>query len=138
MSFLNSKLFSSLAVIAMIYVSQVDSQSQFKTVVTYLGTDFILPDGCPLPACLEDDRVCNRKKSEMEQRYNNCIRGEDGLHLGCITDVLPTKVTITIPVYANFCSAYCYEKDLTMVNKLEHCPHAGNKHEVDPNLFSLF
>ena len=47
--------------------------------------------------------------------------------MGCVTDVLPTKKTLTIPIYANFCSAYCYEKEYDDVKKLEHCPYEGFK-----------
>ena len=48
-----------------------------KTIVTYLGTDFILPDGCPLPECDESRpsaaRFCRRDFLNIRQKYDDCL-----------------------------------------------------------------
>ena len=48
-----------------------------KTIVTYLGTDFILPDGCPLPECDESrpsaSRFCRRDFLNIKQKYDDCL-----------------------------------------------------------------
>jgi hypothetical protein len=47
----------------------------FRTIVTYLGTDFVMPDGCPLPACGEtrQDRDCRKQKLDIKQKYDECL-----------------------------------------------------------------
>ena len=39
------------------------------------------------------------------------VRSEDGEFLGCVTDTLPDKRNITVPMYAKLCSAICYIRD---------------------------
>ena len=66
-------------------------------------------------------------------------RTEDAQFLGCVTDNLANGNKITIPVYANFCSGICYEKnDEKALARLHRCPHSGDKHDVDPVVQRLF
>ena len=46
------------------------------TIVTYLGTDFILPNGCHLPKCEGSGRrytFCRQDQLELEKLYNDCL-----------------------------------------------------------------
>jgi len=71
--------------------------------------------------------------------YSFHFSGEDADFLGCVTDHLPDNRLITVPMYAKFCSAICYIKDVEKRKEVHHCPHNGHKHEkVDPNLQRLF
>ena len=45
---------------------------------------------------------------------------EDADYVGCVTDRLPTGREITIPVYANYCSAHCYEKEESALARYVH------------------
>ena len=55
---------------------------------------------------------------------------EDADFIGCVTDRLPTGRELTIPVYANYCSAHCYEEDEAALARLERCPYGGEQHEI--------
>ena len=44
----------------------------FKTLVTYLGTDFIMPDGCPPPKCDPELRECRKEMLDLEKQFNDC------------------------------------------------------------------
>ena len=50
-----------------------DKSGGYRTIVTYLGTDFIMPDGCPLPACDEKLRDCRKQRQEIKKRYEECL-----------------------------------------------------------------
>jgi hypothetical protein len=41
--------------------------------VTYLGTDFIMPDGCPPPKCDTNLRDCRKEMIDLEQEFNDCL-----------------------------------------------------------------
>ena len=46
------------------------------TIVTYLGTDFILPNGCHLPKCEGNGRAytfCRQDQLVLEKKYNDCL-----------------------------------------------------------------
>ena len=46
------------------------------TIVTYLGTDFILPNGCHLPKCEGTGRAytfCRQDQLVLEKKYNDCL-----------------------------------------------------------------
>ena len=63
---------------------------------------------------------------------------EDADYIGCVTDRLPTGRGITIPVYANFCSAHCYEKDEAALAGLERCPYGGEQHDIPAGIHRFF
>ena len=50
-----------------------DGSGGYRSIVTYLGTDFILPNGCPLPECDENNRFCRRDQLGLKERYDSCL-----------------------------------------------------------------
>jgi len=54
--------------------NNINCQEQYKTLVTYLGTDFIMNDGCPPPKCDPSLRDCRKEQIDQEAEYNACIR----------------------------------------------------------------
>jgi len=107
-----------------------------KSVIEYLGTVYIMPDGCPTPNCDMNDPECVRTKSALRNLYAHCIQSPEGQHVGCITDLMPDGSYLTVPVYATICSAMCYESKENM-ERVKKCPYPGfRKH--DPILSKLF
>jgi len=105
--------------------------SSKKMIVTYLGTDFILPGGCPSPSCDPSLRDCRAEQIEREKIFNECMETKAAKQ-GCFTDPLPDKSFITIPVLANFCSKHCGDNSL---NAIHECPHEGFIHtQIDAEL----
>ena len=45
-----------------------------KKIVTYLGTDFILRDGCPVVNCDPKNRYCRKLQLDTQNQYNKCLR----------------------------------------------------------------
>ena len=45
-----------------------------KKIVTYLGTDFILRDGCPIPSCDPKNRLCRKLQIDTQTEYKKCLR----------------------------------------------------------------
>ena len=96
-----------------------------KKVVTYLGTDFILPGGCPAPPCQSKLRNCEEEHGEMLEKFNTCMATKSKKQ-GCFTDRLPDGKLITIPQLANFCSKHCsLDNQLASVHE---CPYEGVFH----------
>ena len=62
--------------------------------------------------------------------FQSIDSSEDADFIGCVTDRLPTGRELTIPVYANYCSAHCYEEDEAALARLERCPYGGEQHEI--------
>ena len=60
-----------LAVVVVALAAQTASAK--KMVVTYLGTDFILPGGCPPPTCNPKLRDCRAEHIEREQKFDDCM-----------------------------------------------------------------
>ena len=67
---------------------------------------------------------------------NVLCRSGDGEFHGCVTDTTEIGTKLTLPIYASYCSAFCYEKDQKNLERLERCPFIGEKHasELDPAL----
>ena len=103
-----------------------------KKVVTYLGTDFILPGGCPPPPCQPKLRNCEEEHGEMLEKFNTCMATKSKKQ-GCFTDRLPDGKLITIPQLANFCSKHCsLDNQLASVHE---CPYEGVFHaSIHPEL----
>ena len=59
-----------LAAILLVTTGGVNSK---KMIVTYLGTDFILPGGCPPPKCDSTLRDCRKEHIEREKKFNQCM-----------------------------------------------------------------
>jgi hypothetical protein len=59
-------------VLALIVIVTTTASSK-KLVVTYLGTDFILPGGCPPPTCDHTLRDCRKEKIEMTEKFDECM-----------------------------------------------------------------
>jgi hypothetical protein len=53
---------------------QHSSIGKNKKIVTYLGTDFILRDGCPVPACDPKNRYCRKLQLDTQTEYSKCLR----------------------------------------------------------------
>ena len=53
-------------------VARCQSEDPYKTIVTYLGTDFIMQDGCPPPKCDPNLRECRKEMIDLEAEYNKC------------------------------------------------------------------
>jgi len=74
-----------------------------KSVVNYLGNNFLLLDGCPEPECLAGQADCERTVATIRNLYSACLQSEKGQHLGCVTNRLSDKEIITLPKYNDFC-----------------------------------
>lgn len=112
------------------------AQSKEKSIIEYLGTTYIMPDGCPTPNCDTQDPECIRTKRAIRNLYTHCVQSEEGQHVGCITDKMGDGSYLTVPVYATMCSAMCYESKRNMA-RVKKCPYPGfRKH--DPSLSKLF
>ncbi len=73
---------------------------------------------------------------KLKRTYIECFapsNGDGDFH-GCVTDVLQNGEKLTVPIYASFCSGFCYEKDQRQLERLEKCPIKGKKHEITPEL----
>eukprot|EP00096_Caligus_rogercresseyi_P005169 TRINITY_DN2015_c0_g1_i1.p1 TRINITY_DN2015_c0_g1~~TRINITY_DN2015_c0_g1_i1.p1 ORF type:complete len:146 (+),score=14.14 TRINITY_DN2015_c0_g1_i1:195-632(+) len=111
----------------------------FKSVIKYLGTDFVMPDGCSLPQCSPNLPSCNKFRKEAAAEYNQCLGTQDASIVACLTDILPNDTNITIPVFSNLCSARCYLRDKPKtIRRIHPCPYNGEKQNVDPNTQRLF
>ena len=60
--------------LVVLFCDNVIGQDKYKTLVTYLGTDFIMSDGCPPPNCDQSLRDCRKEQLDQEAEYNACIR----------------------------------------------------------------
>jgi hypothetical protein len=80
---------------------------------------------------------CVRTVNMVRNLYSHCVQGEEGQHVGCITDKIGRSGSITLPVYANLCSAMCYEAEPNKLAKVHRCPYQGFR-QHDPELLSLF
>merc|ERR1712083_9204 len=80
-----------------------------RSVVRYLGDNFLLPDGCPV-----DDPM-------IQRFYALCLKshGSDTL---CSTDRFPNGRSLTIPQFSNICSAICHNMPEEEMNI---CPYKG-------------
>merc|ERR1712168_1641650 len=80
-----------------------------RSVVRYLGDNFLLPDGCPV-----DDPM-------IQRFYSLCLEshGSDTL---CSTDRFPNGRSLTIPQFSNICSAICHNMPEEEMNL---CPYKG-------------
>ena len=103
----------------------VAGQQFGKAVIEYLGSMFLMADGCPPPQCDSQTEECVRTRQMVRALYSHCSQSEDGQHVGCIQDRLGDGSTITIPVYATMCSAMCYEPDERSLEKIVRCPYPG-------------
>jgi len=105
------------------------TRHQLNTVVHYLGEDYYLKDGCPLPDCDDTEPACFKQQIELKKKFNGCYSGSQGKEMGCI-DI---GRGITIPVFAKFCSKICYyDGDEAKQSEIIYCPHKGKKaDEVD-------
>ena len=73
----NKKMKNSVAVVLFAVLAVRGSFGQvgdpYKSLVTYLGTDFIMPDGCPPPKCDTNLRDCRKEMLDQEKAYNDCL-----------------------------------------------------------------
>ena len=80
---------------------------------------------------------CVRTVNMIRALYSHCAQGEEGSYLGCVTERIGRSGKITLPVYANMCSAMCYEADQQGETRVHRCPYEGTR-QHDPNLQRLF
>jgi len=122
----------SFLVMATFFVGLCSTAKEFKTkrlqsVVKIGDTNFLLPDGCPLPDCDDTKRSCFKKQIELKKKFNGCYVGPNRKYMGCITEYLgPDREVYVIPKFAKFCSAICYYN--TTPEKMAHihrCPFNG-------------
>nr|XP_040565145.1 uncharacterized protein LOC121115055 [Lepeophtheirus salmonis]XP_040565146.1 uncharacterized protein LOC121115055 [Lepeophtheirus salmonis] len=119
--------------------NDVPDPKGFKSVVKYLGTDFVMYDGCVLPKCNPAVASCGKFKKETAIEFYHCEGTNNSGVVACLTDILPNDTNITIPVFANICSAQCYLKDDPKTfQRIHPCPYSGFKQNVDPNTQRLF
>lgn len=98
----------------------------------FLGTDFILPGGCPAPQCNPSLRDCRKEHLEMEEVFTQCMTTKSAKQ-GCFTDRLPDGKLFTIPVLANFCSKHCVSDN--SLESIHECPYEGFIHTaLNPDL----
>ena len=50
------------------------TKHQLNTVVRYLGEDYYLKDGCPLPDCDDRERGCFKRQIELKKKFNGRYR----------------------------------------------------------------
>jgi len=98
-----------------------------KSVIKYLGTTFLMNDGCPAPRCDQSTSECQRIRQMVRALYSHCLQSQDGQHVGCVTDRLGDGSFLTIPVYATMCSAMCYETNPKYLKRISNCPHQGER-----------
>lgn len=110
--------------------------SHEKSIIKYLGTDFLMSDGCPPPNCDTTKADCKRTHSMIRALYSHCLQSEEGQHVGCVTDRMPDGTFLTLPIYATLCSAMCYE-NAEGLERVKKCPHPGYR-EHSPSLTNLF
>ena len=96
-----------------------------KAVIEYLGSTFLMADGCPPPKCDVQTEECKHARQMVRALYSHCLQSEDGQHVGCISDRLGDGSTITVPIYATMCSAMCYEPNPRTLKKIVRCPYPG-------------
>merc|ERR1711981_619334 len=116
-----------------VFILIISVVSAKKMVVTYLGTDFILPGGCPPPpTCNSELRDCRKSHLDMVKLFDECMKDLSAKQ-GCVTDRLPGGKDFTIPTLANFCSKHCVsDNSLDIVHP---CPYEGFIHtDIDPEL----
>ena len=70
----SSALFFVLFVIAAVCGQTHTGIGKGKIIVTYLGTDFILRDGCPIPSCEQSNRYCRKLQLDTQEAYKKCLR----------------------------------------------------------------
>ncbi len=68
-----------------------------KSVINYLGQNFLLLDGCPEPVCDRAMDTCQQSIATVRNLYSHCVQSEEGQHLGCVRDRLSAKEIITLP-----------------------------------------
>jgi len=108
------------------------TRHQLNTVVHYLGEDYYLKDGCPLPDCDDTEPGCFKRQIELKKKFNGCYSGKAGKEMGC----LDIGRGITIPVFAKFCSRLCYyDGDEAKQNEIIYCPHEGKKADAVDRAF---
>merc|ERR1711935_37867 len=78
-----------------------------RSVVSYLGDTFLLPDGCPV----EDPMV--------QRFYQLCLESHQNKPL-CTKERLSRSQVLTIPYVTNVCSAICHGMD---ESNTATCPH---------------
>lgn len=98
-----------------------------KSVIKYLGTTFLMNDGCPAPKCDPSTSECQRIRQMVRALYSHCLQSQDGQHVGCVTDRIGDGSFLTIPVYATMCSAMCYETNPKYLKRIKRCPHPGER-----------
>jgi len=98
-----------------------------KSVIKYLGTTFLMNDGCPEPKCDPSTPECQRIRQMVRALYSHCLQSQDGQHVGCVTDRIGDGSYLTIPVYATMCSAMCYETNPKHLQHIRRCPHHGER-----------
>ena len=56
------KLYVLLIAACLCFVARIGAQTKEKSIIEYLGTTYIMPDGCPTPDCDAQDPECIRTK----------------------------------------------------------------------------
>ena len=69
-------LFVFVFVVAHVYGQELEHSGigKNKKIVTYLGTDFILRDGCPIVNCDPKNRYCRKLQLDTQNKYNKCLQ----------------------------------------------------------------
>ena len=69
-------LFVFVCVMTVIYGQEPEHSGigKNKKIVTYLGTDFILRDGCPVVNCDPKNRYCRKLQLDTQNKYDKCLR----------------------------------------------------------------
>lgn len=124
-----------VAILVSISIVSVESVLE-KSIIKYLGTSFLMADGCPLPKCDTSTADCVRTHSMVRNLYTHCLQSEEGQHVGCVTDKMPDGTLLTLPIYASVCSAMCYEPPQGLA-RVKKCPYPGER-EQSPDLTQLF
>ena len=47
-----------------------------KSVIKYLGTTFLMNDGCPAPRCNEKKQECARIRQMVRALYSHCLQSQ--------------------------------------------------------------
>ena len=130
-----------LLFVSLTFPMLLGQERQSKSIITYLGTNHILLDGCPDPKCDGSEEAvaqCLTKHTELRAKYSACTQSEEGQNMGCVTyKINKGAKELSVPVYANRCSAMCYEGDPQGMLRVKKCPHPGTRqHGQDlQNLF---
>ena len=86
-----------------IVIASVQGQlGKGKSVIKYLGTTFLMNDGCPAPKCDASRSECQRIRQMVRALYSHCLQSQVATFFSFFTFLIDTL---------NFCHLCSYHND---------------------------